>query len=95
MRVVAATTTVTVNTTVTRVKVAASPTSVKVTARPARVAVTARPATVKVSAVGVQGVPGPTNLYVQQAAPTFTENGLWVELNPDDSVKTFWIESGF
>lgn len=35
------------------------------------------------------------DVFVQESAPTFTANGLWIELNPDDTVKTFWIETGF
>lgn len=33
------------------------------------------------------------NVFIQQAQPTATGNYLWVELNPDNSVKTFWVNS--
>lgn len=41
-------------------------------------------------APGPAGAAGPQNLYVQQAQPTMVTPGLWVELNPDNSVKTMW-----
>ncbi len=33
-------------------------------------------------------------LVVSQANPNLTEPGMWVEMNADGSVKTFWIENG-
>lgn len=40
---------------------------------------------------GPQGVPGPQNLFVQQApAPAMPLPGLWVELNANGTVKTMW-----
>jgi hypothetical protein len=37
---------------------------------------------------------GGTNLFVQQTNPNMTEPGIWVELNPNGTVKTFWVENG-
>ncbi|MEO7397667.1 MAG: collagen-like protein [Ilumatobacteraceae bacterium] len=51
-------------------------------------------------AQGIQGVPGaqgatgpagPANLVVSQANPNLTQNGLWVELNADNTLKTMWV----
>lgn len=41
---------------------------------------------------GPAGPMGPGNLFIQESDPGALDyNYLWVELNPDDSVKTFWI----
>ena len=37
---------------------------------------------------------GGGNVVVSQTDPVLTSPGVWVELNPDGSVKTFWIENG-
>lgn len=42
---------------------------------------------------GLPGAPGPQNLYIQEAEPVMTALGLWIELNPDQSVKTMWVGS--
>lgn len=34
-----------------------------------------------------------SGIYVQQSAPPGTHNFLWVELNGDNTIKTFWINS--
>lgn len=34
-----------------------------------------------------------SGIYVQQSAPSGTHNFLWVELNGDNTIKTFWINS--
>ena len=36
---------------------------------------------------GADGEP----LYIQEATPVDTGTYLWVELNPDDTVKTVWV----
>lgn len=82
------------------VVVTVAPVDVTVVVEPVDVTVVveSNPIVVGVAAVGVPGPQGPAgvqNLYVQQAAPTFTQNGVWVETNPDDTVKTFWLETGF
>lgn len=33
-------------------------------------------------------------VYVQRTNPGLTVPGIWVELNTDYTVKTFWIENG-
>lgn len=43
---------------------------------------------------GDPGPPGPSNLVVSQTNPGLTEPGLWIELHPDNTVKTFWVEDG-
>lgn len=43
--------------------------------------------------IGIKGDPGDSfqNLFVGQTDPGLTIPGLWIETNPDDSVKTFWV----
>lgn len=52
-------------------------------------------AEVSFSSFGSQtgGGGGVQNVFIQQSQPTENINYLWVELNPDNSVKTFWINS--
>lgn len=33
-------------------------------------------------------------VYVQKTNPGMTTPGLWIELNTDFTVKTFWVEDG-
>jgi hypothetical protein len=42
-------------------------------------------------AQGVTGPAGPQNLYVQQAAPTFTGPGLWFEVDGAGNPVTLWV----
>ncbi len=37
--------------------------------------------------------PGTQNLYIQQLQPVSTGNYVWFELNPDNSIKTIWLNS--
>lgn len=43
--------------------------------------------------VGPQGVAGPANLVVAQNNPNLSMSGIWVELNSDDTLKTFWVNT--
>jgi hypothetical protein len=33
-------------------------------------------------------------VFVQQSDPGMSDVGLWFELNPDDTLKTLWVENG-
>lgn len=33
-------------------------------------------------------------VFVQQADPGMTDVGIWFELNPDNTLKTLWVENG-
>ena len=44
-------------------------------------------------ATGPQGPAGVQNVFIQTAQPAYAGNYLWVELNPDSTIKTFWINS--
>lgn len=37
---------------------------------------------------------GGTPVFVQQTNPGMTQPGIWIETNPDGTIKTFWIENG-
>ncbi len=49
------------------------------------------------SNVGAQGPPGvgggggAENVYIQQAQPVAAAPWLWIETNPDTTLKTFWV----
>lgn len=36
---------------------------------------------------------GTQNVFIQQTQPTLDQNLLWVELNNDNSIKTFWVNT--
>ena len=36
---------------------------------------------------------GGGNVFIQKTSPTLDQNLLWVELNNDNSIKTFWINT--
>lgn len=45
--------------------------------------------------IGPQGPPGggsgTQNLFIQETDPALAISYLWIETNPDDSIKTFWV----
>lgn len=43
---------------------------------------------------GPQGIAGPQNLFIQKDNPNMTSPGLWIELDDDGHVKSFWVETG-
>jgi hypothetical protein len=44
---------------------------------------------------GEKGDTGPNNLFIQQTQPvTDQPRYMWWELNPDNTLRTLWIETG-
>lgn len=42
----------------------------------------------------LEATEGLGDLYVQETDPGMTDPGMWVELNPDGTPHTVWIEDG-
>lgn len=36
---------------------------------------------------------GAQNVFIQENQPTLDQNLLWIELNNDNSIKTFWVNT--